>query len=462
LVGDGGVDRREFLRLAAGGAVCAAAAGAGCSSGSSGGKASAKVGATDDARSGATPKQLRIAQVIHYVPAYDTWFDNEYIRAWGERNGVQIIVDHINVLELPARAAAEASIRQGHDLFAFLSPPAAFEDDAVDLRDVVEEVEAKVGKPVPLAERSGFNPKTKKWFAFPDHWGAQVVSYRTDFWAGLGKNGRPDSWDDLLMAGPKLKAAGHPLGIDMSQNLDGNLNLIALLFAYGAALQTADGVPALNSPATVAAVRAASALWSGGQAPDTLTWNDAAANNRHLTGGKGSLILNPVSALRAVEKQDPAMAGNIGLGPALAGPAARLAPSFQSLYVLWNFAKNQETAKRFLIDLALASRDIFLHSEFYNLPSFPGAIADLADLVAKAPAVPAGKYALLAHAPEWTTNLGHPGPSNAAVDEVYNKYVIPRMVAAVARGEQKAEAAVAAASAELTTIYDKWRERGKI
>jgi hypothetical protein len=36
------------------------------------------------------------------------------------------------------------------------------------------------------------------------------------------------------------------------------------------------------------------------------------------------------------------------------------------------------------------------------------------------------------------------------------------MVAAVARGEQKAEAAVAAAGAELTSIYDKWRERGKI
>jgi multiple sugar transport system substrate-binding protein len=461
-VGDDRVERREFLRLAAAGAVCAATAGAGCSSGSGGGPARAKVGATDDARSGAAPKQLRIAQVTHFVPDFDVWFDNEYTRAWGERNSVQVIVDHITVEELPARAAAEASIRQGHDLFAFISPPAAFEDDAVDLRDVVEEVEAKVGKPIPLAERSGFNPKTKKWFAFPDHCSPLVVSYRLDFWKGLGKNGQPDSWADLLTAGPKLKAAGHPLGIDMSQDLDGNLNLIALLLAYGAALQTADGVPALNSPATVEAVKAAIALSSASQAPDTLTWNDASANNRHLTGGKGSLILNPVSALRAVEKQDPAMAGNIGLAPPMAGPAARLAPSFQSVYVLWSFAKNQETAKRFLIDLALASRDAFLHSEFYNFPSFPGAVPDLADLVAKAPAVPAGKYALLSQAPEWTTNLGHPGPNNAAVGEVHNKYVIPRMVAAVARGEQKAEAAVVAAGAELTSIYDKWRERGKI
>jgi multiple sugar transport system substrate-binding protein len=454
------MDRRGFLRLTAAGTVCATA---GCSSGSGHGQARAKVGATGDAKSGAAPKQLRIAQVAHFVPGYDAWFDNEYTRAWGERNGVEVIIDHIPVEELPSRAAAEASLRRGHDLFALVSPPAAFEDDALDLSDVVEEVEAKVGKPVPLAERSGYNAKTKKWFGFPDHWGPQVSSYRIDFWGGLGKGGRPDSWGDLMTAGPKLKAAGHPLGIDMSQDLDGNLNLLALLFSYGASLQSVDGVPALNSAATVEAVKVANALWSGGQAPDTLTWNDAAANNRHLAGGKGSWILNPISALRAVEKQDPAVAGKIGLAPPLAGPAARLSPSFQSLYVLWNFAENQESAKRFLIDLALASREVFLRSEFYNFPSFPGAVPDLADLVARAPGVePAGKYGLLSQAAEWCTNVGHPGSTNVAVEEVYNKYVIPRMVAAVVRGEQKAEEAVAAASAEVTGIYERWRERGKI
>ncbi|HEV8628216.1 MAG TPA: hypothetical protein VG034_27595, partial [Acidimicrobiia bacterium] len=72
-MGDDRVERREFLRLAAAGAVCAATAGAGCSSGSGGGPARAKVGATDDARIGAAPKQLRIAQVTHFVPDFDVW-----------------------------------------------------------------------------------------------------------------------------------------------------------------------------------------------------------------------------------------------------------------------------------------------------------------------------------------------------------------------------------------------------
>jgi multiple sugar transport system substrate-binding protein len=457
------LDRRQFLRLAAAGAACAAA-GVGCSSGSGGSNAKRTTDPTDPAKSGVTSKQLRIAQAAHFVPGYDGWFDNEYTPAWGERNGVQVIVDHIPVSELSARAAAEVNNRRGHDLFAFLSSaPAAFEDDVVDLRDVVEEAQAKVGRPSRLIERSAYNPKTNKWFGLPDYWTPQVVSYRTDLWADLGSGGRPNTWADVVTAGPRLKASGHPTGINMSQDLDGNLNLMALLHAYGASIQNEDGIVTLNRPATVEAVKVATALWSRSQAPETLSWNDASANNRHLAGGKGSLIVNPISALRAVEKQDPAMARNIELAPALAGPGARLAPNALSIYVIWNFAENQQLAKRFLADLVLASREAFIRSEFYNVPAFPGAVPDLADLVAEAPGVePAGKYALMAQALDWTSNFGHPGFTNAAVDEVSNQFVIPNMFAAAARGEMTAEGAVAAADAEIKKIYDRWRERGKV
>ena len=460
-MGDERLDRRQFLRLATAGAVCAAAGA--CSSGSGGAK-DKKTGAADDSKSGAAPKQLRIAQAAHFVPGYDTWFDNEYTKVWGERNDVEVIVDHIPASELGARAAAEANTRRGHDLFAFLtSAPAAFEDDVVDLRDVVEEIQAKVGNANQLTERSAYNPKTKKWFGLPDYWTPQVVSYRTDLWTGLGSGGRPDTWADLVTAGASLKAGGHPLGINMSQDPDGNLNLIALLQAYGASLQSEEGMVTLNRPATVEAVKVATALWSRGQGPETLSWNDASANNRHLAGGKGSLIINPISALRAVEKQDPAIAGKIGLASPLAGPVTRLAPPALSVYIIWNFAEKQELAKRFLVDLVMAYREAFIRSEFYNLPAFPGSVPDLADLVAKAPGVePAGKYALLAQAVDWSSSVGHPGHTNAAIDEVSNQYIIPKMFATAIRGEMTAEAAVAAADAEVRKIYDQWRDRGKI
>jgi TAT (twin-arginine translocation) pathway signal sequence. len=72
--------RRDFLRVTAG-AAAAAAMGAGCGSGSDKPKRSG-------AAQGGAPKgdgTLRIAQVSHFVPAYDRWFDDEYTKRWVRR-----------------------------------------------------------------------------------------------------------------------------------------------------------------------------------------------------------------------------------------------------------------------------------------------------------------------------------------------------------------------------------------
>ena len=68
--------------------------------------------------------------------------------------------------EVAARGAAEAAAGKGHDLFLFQAPPAAYESRVLDHRDVVEAVEKKHGKMLPLALRSTFNPRTGKYFAF--------------------------------------------------------------------------------------------------------------------------------------------------------------------------------------------------------------------------------------------------------------------------------------------------------
>src|ERR671922_1721127 len=60
---------------------------------------------------------LTIIQWIHFVPAYDVWFDGTWAKQWGEKNDVQVKVDHILNTLLPARAAAEVAAKNGHDLF---------------------------------------------------------------------------------------------------------------------------------------------------------------------------------------------------------------------------------------------------------------------------------------------------------------------------------------------------------
>lgn len=86
--------RRDFLRLAAGGATLLAA-GAGCNSGSDTAKSKAATATTSVGGKGKSP--LRIAQWNHYIAGYDRWWDDEYTRGWGERNGIEVVVDHFDI-----------------------------------------------------------------------------------------------------------------------------------------------------------------------------------------------------------------------------------------------------------------------------------------------------------------------------------------------------------------------------
>lgn len=448
--------RRDFLRGVAG-AAAAAVTEAACGSGSK-----SRPQATATTVSGPKSKPtLQIAQWNNYVAGYDRWFDEEYAKRWGDRNSVDVVVDHFDVNQESTHAEAEVASQRGHDLFHVnVTSVAAFEDHVIDHREIVEEVEAKVGKMTPFIERSVFNPRTKKYFGFSDFWIANPVHYRTDLWAAAGR--RPGGWHDLMAAGSQLKARGSPIGISLGVDGESNLNLLALLRAFGGSIQDADANVVINSPATVEAVKFGVDLFRSAMTDDVLNW-DGASNNRALVSGKVSLIINGVSAIRALEAQDPSLAANVALLPALTGPAGRASSYAVGIYVVWKFSENQEAAKRFLVDLALASRELFIQSDYQHLPAFPGAVPDLADLAANDPkAQPTDKYRLLVDAVDWTTNIGHPGHSNAAADEVLKAAVISQMFAAAARGEMTAEEAVRAAEAQIKPIFQKWRERGKI
>jgi multiple sugar transport system substrate-binding protein len=378
--------RREFLHLAAGGAtLLAAGAGCGARSGTSSGGAQAR-----GPRGGGNGKPtLRIAQWNHYVAGYDTWWDEEYTKRWGERNGVDVVVDHIDLNQVLAHAEAEVASQRGHDLFLLsLASPVPFEDHVIDHREIVEEVEAKVGRMLPFVERSIYNPTTRKYFAFSDYWTPNPVHYRTDLWGGA----RPDTWEAILGNGHRLKAQGHPIGIGLGGDPESNETLMGLMHAFGASVQDEAARVVINSKATVEAVKAGAALFRSAMTDEVLGW-DITSNNRYLLSGRGSLILNAVAALRALETQEPDLAARTGLLPAPAGPAGRHSPYAVGAFAIWKFAENQEAAKRFLVDLATDYREPFVRSGFLQMPSFPGAVTGLETLVAgDVRAQPPGKY----------------------------------------------------------------------
>jgi multiple sugar transport system substrate-binding protein len=248
---DGLRSRRDFLRVAAG-AAAVAATGAACGSGSDKPKPSGAAAEGGASKGGRT---LRIVQWSHYVPAYDQWFDGEYSKRWGEEHDVEVVVDHIPYNSVLPRAQAEVAARGPHDIFGFLDPAPLFEDQVIDHREIVEEVEAKLGKMTPLCERSVLNPKTGKYFSFPEYWVANLAHYRADLWDQVEPGLKPGTWDDVLRAAPELKAGGHPLGIGFSPNGDSAYSLFSLMHAYGATIQDEEGNVTINRPATVEAVR---------------------------------------------------------------------------------------------------------------------------------------------------------------------------------------------------------------
>jgi len=138
-------------------------------------------------------------------------------------------------------------------------------------------------------------------------------------------------------------------------------------------------------------------------------------------------------------------------------------PHATSVWVIWKFAENVEGAKLFLVDLVGHSREVFQASESYNFPAFPDRLPDLNALLAKDPkGTPPDKYAVLASALEWMTNLGAPGYASAATDDAYGTWILNTMFARAATGALSAEDAVKEAEARYRRIWDKWKERGLI
>src|SRR5437016_1823938 len=98
-------------------------------------------------RASADTRSLSIVQWSHFVPEYDNWFD-AFAKDWGQKNHIEVTVDHIPVANVAARAAAEASAQSGHDLFGWNGAGGAhlYRKFLVDVTSLVESVEKQHGK----------------------------------------------------------------------------------------------------------------------------------------------------------------------------------------------------------------------------------------------------------------------------------------------------------------------------
>ena len=407
-------------------------------------------------------KTLKILQWSHFVPAYDKWFNNEYTKDWGKKNDIEVIVDNINLALIESRAAAEVSAQRGHDLVLFLAPPAVFEDQVVDMKDVYAECEKKHGKAIDLAIKSTYNPKTKRYFAFSDSFVPDPIDYRIDLWGDVGM--KPDSWDEIRIGGKKIKdKTGIPVGVGLSAEIDTAMAMRAIMYSFGSHEQDPEGNLTINTPQTLETLKFVTALFKETMTPEVLAW-DASSNNRQMLAGRSSLVLNAISITRAGENDKLPIHEKIGLAKAAKGPVRRMGlEHVMDCYVIWKFSENIAGAQKFLVDYIDNFKQGFLASEFYNFPCFSSTVPDLKQLIAKdSKAKPADKYAVLSDVLDWATNVGYPGYSTPAIAECWQTWVLNTMFAETATGAETPESALARADNKMKAIWAKWKERKMI
>ena len=442
-----GVSRREMLKTAAAlGAAGAAGVGA-------------NIIVPGRARAA---KKLTILQWNHFVPAYDEWFNKKWIKEWGEKNDTEVTVDNINNVQLPDRMAAEASAKKGHDLFMRLDPPSVYEELVIDHKEIYDELSKKWGKPIDLAVKSSYNPKTKKYFGFSDCFAPDPINYNKPMWDEVGVN--PDSWDKVLDGGRKIKAKrGIPVGIGLSNELDTSMALRALMYSHGAHEQDANGNLTLKSKETLECLKFMKTLFQDCMTPEVLSW-DPSSNNRAMLAGKISIALNAISITRTAETQKLPISKDIWMNKALKGPKMQMGlEHVMSVYTIWEFAENKEGAKKFLIDLVDNYHQAFEASAFYNFPCFPKTVPNLPTMMKNDKAgEPADKYGIMIDSPKWATNVGYPGYCTAAISDLYNTWVIPVMFAKSATGALTPEAALDEANEQAKQIWAKWKEKKMI
>src|SRR3989449_5612858 len=121
------VNRRQFLRVTAGGAASVVVAGG--------------VPAT------AQTRELTFLTIASFVPETDKELKRQF-EDWGAKNKVKVRLDIIAHLQLVTKKASEVQARSGHDLTALgpgLGDADLYFDHLVDLNDVAADVAPKNG-----------------------------------------------------------------------------------------------------------------------------------------------------------------------------------------------------------------------------------------------------------------------------------------------------------------------------
>ena len=399
---------------------------------------------------GAQQKQLSVLCWSHFVPAYDKWYD-QWAAEWGAKNNVKVTIDHIPHLNLASKIAAEIATQSGHDIVQLAgSGTEKFAPALIDVQDLADKLGKKYGGWTPLAKN--YSEVKGRYHSIPDYFIDFPGLYRKDLWTEIANmpNG-PDTWQDLLEGGRKLKAKGYPIGIGLAHHNDSRNSWRAIQWCYGASEVAKDGKTlTYNSKEMRETHKFLKALYKETMTPEVLAWDDA-SNNRLLASGRGSWIHNPISAYRTIEGQNKELADKIFIQLSPRGPAGRLSYANCLAYGITKFSPNQDVAKLYLENLTDSFPEAFKASTGYDNPFLKTFAKGPLPIISEDP-----KLKVLEKSPEYHYTIGYPGPLTVAADEVYQQFILIDAAAQFCTDKMDLEQTIKWGEDKLKAIYSKF------
>ena len=265
---------------------------------------------------------------------------------------------------------------------------------------------------------------------------------RTDYYKEAGVE-PPKTWDDLLAAGKKLKAAGHPVGITLGHAaFDSQVSWYPVMWAFGGKEIDNDGkTVALESDEVVKAVEYGANLYQDAMDSSVFSYDDA-GNNRAYIAGTISTTIDTASIYLAAIPDNKQLADNTALYLYPSGPAGQYGfHGGVGGFSIIKQSKNIDAAKRFLSDMMEEDfyRQFIKISEGYITPCLGGYVNK--DIWPKDPKLAIYKdIGKIGRLPGW------PGPLTRAASEAMSRFIIADMFAATANGMDPKKAAANAAA----------------
>lgn len=394
----------------------------------------------------AQERSLQYLQWSSFIPDADL-VTKEQAAEFEKASGVKMTVELINQNDMAARTTAAIESGQGADVMLLINnEPHLYSAGIEDHTALTGEILGDTAYPFVVGATTVDGVSR----GVPYFLIGNANVYRQDVLGEAGIEKAPDTWDEYLEFGKKLKAINMPVGQTLGHTFgDAPSFAYPLLWAFGGKEVDEDGTVAIDTPETHQALEFMKEFWDAACDPSGFAWDDT-SNNRAFLGQAIGCTLNGASiyfvARRDADKY-PGFADKLNhfLNPA--GPAGRYHQVGPRTLCIMNHSKQKEAAAEYI--KFVFQDDMFEQFMVANNGYIQGAIPKWSEheMWEKDPAI-----TIFRTMPEYGRAYGHAGPWNRASGEVAQKYIIVDMFARAARGEDVKEV-VAWGQKELQNVY---------